>query len=213
MNDVVENEPERAWRIIRAAIGSAPDYDVLAAIAAGPVEDLISSHEDSIMPVIVEEAEKSVRVRICLQAAYSEFPDELRATIEAEKADVRDVPADDDVQLAGQDLALFVSWLRHANASWASEFLKEMTENDPAGAWEVLRVLAMFAEEDPRVREEVFEEAFTPFIRRHFDGHREALVTFGRKHAAFREWARGQERPIVEDGGKWERFVGELEPD
>ncbi|HYR30202.1 MAG TPA: hypothetical protein VEU30_17175, partial [Thermoanaerobaculia bacterium] len=210
MNDVVGNEPGRAWRIIRAVVGSAPDYDVLSAIAAGPVENLISKHGDSVMPILVEEAKRSARVRICLGATYSEFPPELDAMIEAETADVRDVPTDDDVQLAGKDLALFVSWLRHSDSAWAPQFLEEMTNSDPAAAWDVLGVLAIFAEEDARIRADVYANAFTPFMRRHFDDHREKLVILGRKSAAFRQWARDRKRSPIEDAAKWDAFVAEL---
>ena len=59
MREVVESDPDRAWRIILAVIGSAPDYAVLATLAAGPVEDLIDRHGDSILPIVTEEAQRT----------------------------------------------------------------------------------------------------------------------------------------------------------
>lgn len=210
IDELVTGEPDRAWRIIRAVINSAPDYGVLSAIAAGPVEDLISRHGDTFMPILLEDAKNSARVRICLRATYSDLPSELRALIEAETADVRDVPVDQAARLEGEDLALVISWLHHSDTSWASEFLKEMTENDPAAAWDVLRVLAVFAEEDARIRDDVYEDAFAPFIRSHLHDYYDRLVALGHKSVAFRQWVTDRKRPLIEDAEKWVTFIREL---
>lgn len=210
MNDVVENDPGRAWRLIRAVVGCAPDYDVLSAFAAGPVEDLISRHGESMMPVIAEEAKVNPRLRVCLRAAYSEFSADLQILVESETADVRDLAVDPQTTLTGEDLALVVAWLHHSDTAWSSEFLRSMTGNDPDAAWDVLRVLAVFAEEDTRVRRDVFERAFEPFIRRHFDAYREHLIGLGRKSAAFRQWTRDRKRPVIDDAAMWTAFVANL---
>jgi len=77
MRELVDSEPERAWKLIQVLVGSASDYDVLAAIAARPVKDLIYHRGESFMPMI-EEAKMSARLRICLRATYSELPDDVR---------------------------------------------------------------------------------------------------------------------------------------
>jgi len=210
MREVVENDRERAWRLIRVIVGCAPDYDVLATVAAGPVEDLIDQHGDWAMPMIAEEARNNVRLRICLGAAYSPFPADLRALVESETADVRDLAVDPELIVTGEDLALIMAWLHHSDTAWSSEFPKQMTENDPAAAWDVLRVLFAFADEDTRIRQDVFEHALDPFIRRHFTAYREHLIGLGRKSAAFREWTRDQKRPVTDDATTWAAFIADL---
>ncbi|HKO58262.1 MAG TPA: hypothetical protein VJ276_20530 [Thermoanaerobaculia bacterium] len=209
MFELLRNEPERGWRLIRAVVGSAHDYAVLAAIAAGPLEDLINQHRDVILPILDGEVKTNVRLRICLRAAYADLPHDVRALVEAETADVRDLPADTDAQLAGADLALVVSWLHHSDTAWASEFLKEMIESDPPAAWDVLRVLAVFADEDVRLRHEIFEDAFGRFMRRHLADYREKLVALGHKNDAFRKWV-AERNAAVGDAESWTAFLARL---
>jgi hypothetical protein len=210
MRELVETDPERAWRVIRAIVGAAPDYDVLAAVAAGPIEDLFDHHGESMMAIIVDEAKRDARLRICLRAAYSDFPPELSVLLEAETSDVRDLQANTQLSIGGKDLALIVAWLHHSDSAWASYFLQELTASDPEGAWDALRVLAVFAEEDARLRDDVFEDAFEPFMRRHFSSYREELVNVGRKSAAFRQWAKDRKRSPLDDEKVWAEFIGEL---
>jgi hypothetical protein len=210
MREVVDDDRERAWRLILAMVGCAPDYDVLATVAAGPVEDLIDRHGDWAMPMIAGEARNNVRLRICLGAAYSELPADVSALVEGETTDVRDLAVDSELIVTGEDLALVMAWLHHSDTAWSSEFLKEMTENDPAAAWDVLRVLVAFADEDTRIRHDVFEDALHPFMRRHFTAYREHLIGLGRKSAAFREWTRDQKRPVTDDAATWAAFVADL---
>jgi hypothetical protein len=210
MRNVVANDPERAWRLIRTMVGCAPDYDVLAAVAAGPVEDLIDRHGESAMAIIAEDATKNARLRICLGATYSEFPADLSALVEGEAADVRDLAVDPELSVTGKDFALVMAWLHYSDTAWSSEFLKEMTENDPAAAWDVLRVLTRFAEEDTRIQRDVFEDAFEPFIRRHFSAYRDHLIGLGRKSAAFRQWACDRKRSATEDAATWAAFIAVL---
>lgn len=210
MSELVDSEPERAWHVIQLLIGAAPDYGVLSAVAAGPLEDLIDQHGDAFMPRIAEKAKTSARLRICLRGVNSDLPPELSAIVEAEAGDVRALPVEAEASATGDDLALIIAWLHHSDTAWSFVFLKEMTVNDAASAWDVLRVLLVFAEEDPRIQCEVFDEAFEPFMRRHFTDFRDRFVEAGRKSAAFRRWARDRRRPPIDDELAWGPFVSEL---
>ena len=44
VDDLVYDEPERAWRIILAMVAYAPDAATLRAVAAGPVETFYHQH-------------------------------------------------------------------------------------------------------------------------------------------------------------------------
>ena len=42
--DAAEKDPELCWRLIEAVVAKDPDEQVLAALAAGPMEDLLARH-------------------------------------------------------------------------------------------------------------------------------------------------------------------------
>lgn len=210
MSELVDSQPERAWHLIQLLIGAAPDYGVLSAVAAGPVEDLIDRHGDAFMPRIAEKAKTSARLRTCLRGVYSDLPPELSTIVEAEAGDVRALPVEAEASATGEELALIIGWLHHSDTAWSFAFLKEMIVNDAASAWDVLRVLLVYAEPDRRIQSEVFHEAFEPFMRHHFTDFRDRFVEVGRKSAAFRQWARDRRRPPIDDELAWGLFVSEL---
>lgn len=162
------------------------------------------------MPVIAEAAQTNVRLRICLGAAYSDLPEDLQEMVDSETADVRDLAHDQRASVTAGDLALIIGWLHHSDTAWAAELLKEMTEHEPAAAWDVLRVLAVFAEEDSRIRDDVYSDAFAPFMQRHFAAFREKFVALGRKSAAFRDWADGLTRAPTDEEEGWSSFKAEI---
>src|SRR5262245_20226316 len=60
-----ELEHDAAWRLVQVMVAYAPSTDVLALIAAGPVEDLFG-----LVELMRDEAEKNARFRICLGHTY-----------------------------------------------------------------------------------------------------------------------------------------------
>jgi len=206
LQDLIDSQPERAWRIIDLLVGCAPDYGVLAAIAAGPVESLLDSHGETFMPVVASAVRTNTRLRICLRAAYPYFPADIRQLINEETADVRDLAVDENIAAVGSDLALVVRWLRCSDTAWASTMLQEMTEGRPREAWNVLQVLAIFADEDDRISSDVFDRAFQPFVRRHFSEFREELATLGKTNPAFGQWIHDQKHAPISDESDWTSF-------
>ena len=73
-----------------------------------------------------------------------------------------------------------------------------------------LRVLAVFAAEDAHARDEIFDEAFTPFIERHFSAYRGHLIALGQKNAPFRQWLNDLSQPFPGDATEWAAFIEEL---
>lgn len=212
MNDLIASDPEQAWRLIRAMVAYAPDYGVLAGVAAGPVESLIDQHEDAFMSVFRNEVERNPRFRVCLRAAYTEWPRELADLLEQDAHSGTSLPVAGlrDIDATTEEMALLISWFHHSTTGWASSLLADFTSQDPPSAWDAIRLLLVFAEEDANVRDDVFEHALVPFVRKNFGAHRESLVAVARRHAWLRESFAASKRPQIEDPNTWRDFLADV---
>jgi hypothetical protein len=56
LDDIVRDDPERAWGIILRLSEQAPDEEFKAILAAGPVEDLLSQHGPSFIDRVEQRA-------------------------------------------------------------------------------------------------------------------------------------------------------------
>lgn len=83
MTDMVFNRPEEAWSIILELIAHAPSNRVLADIAAGPLEDLISRYPEQFIGRVEEQARRYPRFRLCLTGVWygNDLPEDIRDTI------------------------------------------------------------------------------------------------------------------------------------
>jgi hypothetical protein len=56
LDQLVSDDPERAWPVIREIVRriSPEDEDILAYVAAGPLEDLLARHSDTFIDRIEE---------------------------------------------------------------------------------------------------------------------------------------------------------------
>src|SRR5262245_47557786 len=61
VTDLVLEDPEVAWPAILALVRAAPDDLVLANVAAGPLEDLLSNHGASFIDRVETEARRDER--------------------------------------------------------------------------------------------------------------------------------------------------------
>ena len=60
--ELVREAPQDAWKLVLAVVQLAPPQEVLAALSAGPVEDLLSYHGDAMIATIEQEARRDPRV-------------------------------------------------------------------------------------------------------------------------------------------------------
>jgi len=67
--DAAENDPELCWRLILAVLAKDPDEHVIAALAAGPMEDLLTKHGPDFI-ARVEDAATNPRVRQMLAGVW-----------------------------------------------------------------------------------------------------------------------------------------------
>lgn len=70
LNDLVQNDPEAAWRIIQEIVRLDQTDLILANIAAGPVEDLLSYHGPQFIDRIEELARRDPSVKKMLGAVW-----------------------------------------------------------------------------------------------------------------------------------------------
>lgn len=70
LNDLVRNDPEEAWRIIQEIVRLDQTDLILANIAAGPVEDLLSCHGPQFIDRIEELARRDAAVKKMLGAVW-----------------------------------------------------------------------------------------------------------------------------------------------
>jgi hypothetical protein len=205
LNDLIQSDPVAAWKIIQVMVAYAPDYATLAAVAAGPVEDLLSVDED--FEPMRREAEASARFRICLSGAYG-LPDDLQRY-----ADERS--SSDQLPRAGvtppipsaDQLTIAVGWFHHSDTHWATTFLDEQIKHHPDDAWRIVRLLLWLSDNLSERRHDVFLFAVEPFVRQHLETHRGQLIDLARGRPELRSWFVATKRPPVENHKLWNDFI------
>jgi hypothetical protein len=207
---LVNEEPDRAWRVVKLMVAHAPDHDLLGAVAAGPVEDLIEGHAAEMLAPILEEARVNARLRVCLQGVYSDLGNELRALVEAQTPDLRTLPRQLPADASAGDTSLMVAWFHSSDTQWAATFLGELTREEPERAWEVLLVLLRFGKDEAELREEIFLHAFDPFIRTNFLPYREQLKALALGDEDLRKWLLRERHQPIDDAASWTTFRQEL---
>jgi hypothetical protein len=67
---LAQDEPERAWRVVLAAIAANPPEDVLGLVGAVPLEDLMQSHGANFIDRVEAEAASNDKFRHLLNGIY-----------------------------------------------------------------------------------------------------------------------------------------------
>ncbi len=78
IDDMIRGDVESAWPLVRELLRKAADDRMLAFIAAGPLEDLISLHGWALMERVAEAARSDQKLRRALTGIWvDELPEEL----------------------------------------------------------------------------------------------------------------------------------------
>ena len=82
--EMVRDDPEGAWPIIQKLIDQAPSDQVLAFIAAGPLEDLLCEHGPAMIERVLKWAKKEYRSRRALRGVWgwSRMDEQIRARVD-----------------------------------------------------------------------------------------------------------------------------------
>lgn len=76
--DAAENDPELCWRLIEAVVARDSDEQVLAALAAGPMEDLLARHGPAFIERIETKAAQNPLFRHLLAGVWrNAIPQEI----------------------------------------------------------------------------------------------------------------------------------------
>jgi hypothetical protein len=70
VDDVVRRDPESGWSLVLELVAAAPDDRVLANVAAGPLEDLLSRDPDGFVERVEREARRDPKFRRCLTGVW-----------------------------------------------------------------------------------------------------------------------------------------------
>lgn len=91
LDELVRNCPEAAWPIIIRLVTASPSDEILAIVAAGPLESLLCGHGEAFVDRVVAASKGDSRFRKCLRAVWgqSSMASAVRARIDEE---VKDFP-------------------------------------------------------------------------------------------------------------------------
>jgi hypothetical protein len=82
-NRLVREEPEEAWRLIQDAVHRSGNDQILAFVAAGPLEDLIRLHARAFMERIETAAANDRHFRRAVSGVWvSDLPEDLQRRLE-----------------------------------------------------------------------------------------------------------------------------------
>ena len=85
MRDVIHADPEIAWEVVKELVARAPDDSILAFVAAGPLENLICAHPDTVIDRVERRAAENARFRKALRAVWgwNRMPGAIRDRLDA----------------------------------------------------------------------------------------------------------------------------------
>ena len=85
LNDVVREDPERAWPIICEIIRRIDVDDILAYVAAGPLEDLLGHHPHAFIDRVESLAKQDAHFRRAVSGVWgwNSIPEDIRKSIDA----------------------------------------------------------------------------------------------------------------------------------
>jgi hypothetical protein len=193
--------PER-WRMVQVMVAYAPDRDVLATVAAGPVEDSFGLTE-----LMRDEAEKNARFRICLGMAYG-LPSELQPFVDHRK-ESEPLPPGNPVDATPEEINVMTAYFHHSDTMWAPAYFEDLNQRQPEEALFFLRLL-LASREYPQVRTDVFSDAFARFVRHNFASHRTELRELLLEHEDLRHWCMNKKYPPIKAVEGWDAFVQDL---
>jgi len=202
--EILEHDRPAAWRMVQVMAAYAPSQDLLAVVAAGPIEDLFNLKE-----LMRDEAEKNARFRICLGSTNG-LPPELEPFADREKG-ITPLPPARPIDATPEEISLMTAYFHYSDTMWASAYLEELNRKQPDEALFILRLL-LASREYPYVREEVFCDAFSRFVGKHLARFRTELIALVQEHEDLHQWCVNRTSPplFVEDIEAWTAFVHDL---
>lgn len=87
--DLVDRDPEAGWALTLALIAAAPDDQVLANVAAGPLESLISRSPELMIDRVEQQARRDAKFRRCLTGVWG-IPSSVRDRLAKLTSSVKD---------------------------------------------------------------------------------------------------------------------------
>jgi hypothetical protein len=202
--EMLEHDRPAAWRMVQVMVAYAASQDLLALVAAGPIEDLFSLKE-----LMRDEAEKNARFRICLGSTHG-LPPELEPFADRERP-ITTLPPARPIDATPEEISLMTAYFHHSDTMWASAYLEELNTKQPDEALFILRLL-LASRECPHVREEIFSDAFSRFAGKNLAKFRSELIALVQEHEDLRQWCVKWKSPpvFVKDDEVWAGFMRDI---
>jgi hypothetical protein len=89
VDDLIRSDPEQGWSLVLELIEAAPDDRVLANVAAGPLEDLLSRSLDQFIDRVELQARRDPAFRRCLTGVWG-LPESARARLTKYTSTIKD---------------------------------------------------------------------------------------------------------------------------
>jgi hypothetical protein len=70
LHELVRSNPEVAWEVTLALVAASPDDRILAMVAAGPLEDLLTETDDAFIDRAEIQARRDAKFRRCLTGVW-----------------------------------------------------------------------------------------------------------------------------------------------
>lgn len=189
VNSIVSEEPEAAWKLIQEMVALAPDDLALAALAAGPLEDLLNDHPKPFVRLAAALARTDGRFHKCLGDVWGlEGQDEKIVSSALAKPAKTTLPVRGAV--SRKRAALIGRWFHCAATSWAHEEVRKQIRTNPEAAWRQLIFLTGVATDPPDdlLLDAIHTHVLDPLVTNHPGLIVDRVVSEAETNPTFRGW-------------------------
>ncbi len=88
VRDMVDEDPERAWRLILRLSDAAPNIECESILAAGPIEEFLSKHGAAFIERVEQQAAKAPKFNHIFGGVWRlDMDDEVRRRVQAARSE------------------------------------------------------------------------------------------------------------------------------
>ena len=188
VEDMIAEEPEKAWSFLRDMIDITPEAS-LEAVGAGPLENFIELHGRAFIERIEDAAATDQKFWKCLDAVYFFKPKDLARRV---KRAIAAPPVKQRTRTGSISKArarIVTAWLHHSDTNWASHYLTDLIDSDPSTALSLIAGFAKMREEtgDNGILDDL-SDAFDELIRRRGPAVYDDVMMRMQRHSTIRDW-------------------------
>jgi uncharacterized protein DUF6869 len=194
LDEMVNERPEQAWRLIRDMVDIAPDH-LLSVIAAGPLESLLKRYGKKFVARMKKAAATDSQFQRCLRRVWLFKPEWLAREVNDAMAS-QSKPRPSAGRITKKRARFIARYFHHCDTLWAPSRLDELMRTDIDAAWRILLLLIQIAnEEKPHALKAIDVHAFSKLINVRGPEVHERVVDEAGRNATIKSW--------IEERRKW----------